>query len=140
MLTLNHYQESCFQKEIVLQRWKFHSFGQNGIGSQKYFTLKVCPKEPLPPPPKKIDQKRNGYCKGLFYSCRIHGSYQALESGYSHDALVDFTGGIGEFITIKDYAENPTRLFKLLLRTYNMNSLLCCNIGVSLPKILNIAL
>ena len=44
---------------------------------------------------------------------------------------MDFTGGIGEFIVIKDYAENSGRLFKLLLRTFKMNSLVCCNLGVS---------
>ena len=72
------------------------------------------------------------YFGDLFnFLCRIHVSYQSLECGYSHDALVDFTGGIGEFIIIKDYAENSGRLFKLLLRTFKMNSLVCCNLGVS---------
>ena len=60
----------------------------------------------------------------------MHGSYQALSGGYGHEALVDFTGGIGEFI---DLTGNPNgeKLAKYLGRTHRRKTLIVASIEVS---------
>lgn len=60
---------------------------------------------------------------------KLNGSYQALEAGYSSDALVDFTGGIAEFMDLKDI-KNKEKLFKTMKRIFNKNSFLCCALEV----------
>ena len=66
---------------------------------------------------------------------RVHGSYEALVSGYSHDALVDFTGGIGEFI---DLVKNPDkdRIYNFIKRVFKRNSMICCAIDVSERRVI----
>ena len=41
---------------------------------------------------------------------RLHGSYEALDTGNLSDALVDFTGGVSELIALED--ENGLRKFE----------------------------
>ena len=67
---------------------------------------------------------------------RLHGSYQALEGGKIQDALVDMTGGIGEVVGMHNKEEIPKGLFKSILQTHRMNSLMGCSIPVS-SKVLN---
>lgn len=66
----------------------------------------------------------------LFHdSRRLHGSYEALHGGWTDDALVDLTGGIGQRIHLKEADE--TELWKELLHDFQMNSLLGASIYVS---------
>ena len=34
--------------------------------------------------------------------CRINGSYEALDGGNLSDALVDFTGGVSELVSLEN--------------------------------------
>ena len=61
----------------------------------------------------------------------MHGSYQALELGFAIDALVDFTGGIGELIDLNQ-EEDVNKLQKRLLKLQKMDSFLCAAIEVSI--------
>ena len=63
----------------------------------------------------------------LFF--RVFGSYQALESGSCYEALVDFTGGIGEELNLADYPlPGGLKLFPRLKRLAKRNTLLCAAI------------
>ena len=73
----------------------------------------------------------------IFYLRRLHGSYQAIEGGFLQDALVDMTGGIGEAYFIQDFARNPEFLYNTVMRSFKMNSLICCGTGVNTWKYLN---
>ena len=64
---------------------------------------------------------------------RLHKSYGALEGGHCQDALVDFTGGIGESIDVKNFPEPSNKLFKLIKRLFKKNTLLCAII-INVPK------
>ena len=48
--------------------------------------------------------------------CRLHGSYEALDSGNLADALVDFTGGVSELLALEQGAgaETSQQLFTRL--------------------------
>lgn len=60
---------------------------------------------------------------------KVCGSYEALEGGYSHEALVDFTGGVGEFLNLQRLEGEPDpRVFAYLLRVHNRNSFICATI------------
>ena len=37
-----------------------------------------------------------------FEQSRIHGSYEALDGGNLSDALVDFTGGVSELVSLEN--------------------------------------
>ena len=80
---------------------------------------------------------------------RLHKSYQALANGFSQDALVDMTGGIGEFIDLNGsiavkkaesedvIPRNRNRLFKRLKKLMRKQcSFLCATIDVSNFKLL----
>ncbi len=69
---------------------------------------------------------------------RLHGCYLALHEGFSQDALVDFTGGIGEFIDLtgrvgvraEDESErdnNIQRLYRRLKRLERKGCSLICS-------------
>ena len=79
------------------------------------------------------------------FDIRVHRSYQALNFGYSQDALVDMTGGIGEFIDLhgaigvrvcedeEQKVNNITKLFKRLKRLEKKKcSFMCTAINVSI--------
>ncbi len=58
---------------------------------------------------------------------KLHGSYEHLEVGYFSEALVDFTGGCPEFISLtKD--QTPRHLFSTLLNSNRLESHLGCSI------------
>ena len=70
---------------------------------------------------------------------RLHGSYQAIEGGLPQDALVDMTGGIGEAYIIQDFVRNPEYIYNAVVRSFRMNSLMCCGTGVrQLEKLLQL--
>ena len=62
---------------------------------------------------------------------RIHGSYEALEGGWTQDALVDFTGGLGMSIDLTEKDKLPEDTFNVMLRQQRNNALLGCSIRVS---------
>ena len=43
---------------------------------------------------------------------KLHGSYEHLEGGFFSEAMVDFTGGVPEFIDLRKYAEIQEELYK----------------------------
>ena len=43
---------------------------------------------------------------------KLHGSYEHLEGGFFSEAMVDFTGGVPEFIDLRKYSENREELYK----------------------------
>jgi calpain-5 len=64
------------------------------------------------------------------------GTYEALEAGNTGDALVDFTGGVGESVNLKEggYAndvEKRDQLFKTMLKGMKDKSLMSASIKVS---------
>jgi len=67
---------------------------------------------------------------------KIHGSYEALDGGNLSDALVDFTGGVSELISlesdsgVKLFDEDNKRsdLFHLLSGQISQHALVCCAI------------
>lgn len=61
---------------------------------------------------------------------RSKGCYDNLNGGFAHDALVDFTGGISEFVDIKPKRQNPGHLFDKLYAMVQKYSLICTHIDV----------
>jgi len=61
--------------------------------------------------------------------CRLNGSYESLRAGKIQDALVDFTGGVGEVMTIQDRPAD--QLFQLMMDIEKMNTLMGASISVS---------
>ena len=60
---------------------------------------------------------------------RLNGSYEALKSGKIQDALVDFTGGVGEVMSIQ--SRPADQLFNLMMDIEKMNTLMGSSISVS---------
>ena len=65
------------------------------------------------------------------YNCRLFGSYEALEGGWTNDALVDFTGGIGHRLDLSKRHEHTRDLFRTLQKMEKMSTLMGCSINVS---------
>lgn len=66
---------------------------------------------------------------------RLYGDYESLNTGFTADALVDFTGGVAErielnFMDLND-AEIKDKLFKDLLNASENNSFVVCKMAVS---------
>jgi len=67
---------------------------------------------------------------------KIHGSYEALDGGNLSDALVDFTGGVSELITLEndtgsklyDDEEKKTELYNRVFQEVTEHALVCCAI------------
>ena len=74
----------------------------------------------------------NPYTDQLFYYVRLHGSYEALVGGWTEDALVDFTGGIGSRINLRKPGEVPSDFFQDILKQDKRNTLMGCSIKVGL--------
>lgn len=62
---------------------------------------------------------------------KLHGSYEALDGGWTEDALVDMTGGIGMRQDLKDKSKISEHMFNTMLYDYNMNSLMACSISAT---------
>lgn len=60
---------------------------------------------------------------------KMVGSYEAMDGGWTEDALVDFTGGIGQRIDLTK-TKNPD-FFKFLLNQNNMSTLMGCSINAT---------
>ena len=82
-----------------------------------------------------------------FFFCflRMAGSYEALEAGNTGDALVDFTGGVCESISLKDggYSQDQEKrlvLFKSMQRAMRDKSLIGASIRVSAVQTLGVYL
>ncbi|KAK0056938.1 calpain-9, partial [Biomphalaria pfeifferi] len=74
---------------------------------------------------------RNNETYNEFWPCllekayaKLHGSYEGLEGGFTQDAMVDLTGGISEFIDLRDKRKIPSNLFQLLETSYKMKTLM----------------
>lgn len=72
-----------------------------------------------------------GY-SGITFHCRLHGSYEALNSGSLCDAMVDFTGGLME---IYELDKAPPNLFKIMHNAYLHSSFMGCSITVSVMSL-----
>src|SRR5688572_12979250 len=63
----------------------------------------------------------------VFVRRRLNGSYEALESGSSTEAMQDFTGGVTETFNIEQ--EVPKDLFKIMRKAFERDSLLGCSVS-----------
>ncbi|XP_011408714.2 PREDICTED: calpain-5-like [Amphimedon queenslandica] len=66
---------------------------------------------------------------------KLAGSYEALSGGLTGDALVDFTGGVTETITLQsgdlaDDEEKRKQLFDELIRAHEHHAMMSCSIEV----------
>lgn len=59
---------------------------------------------------------------------KLKGCYNNLNGGFAHDALVDFTGGVSEFVDLKQKRQNQGNLFELLYAMIQKYSLICTHI------------
>ncbi|KAK0424719.1 hypothetical protein QR680_008809 [Steinernema hermaphroditum] len=59
---------------------------------------------------------------------KLHGSYEALKGGTTSEALEDMTGGLTEFIDLK---QPPRNLLQMMFRGMEMGSLFGCSIEAS---------
>eukprot|EP00092_Neocalanus_flemingeri_P028100 GFUD01030512.1.p1 GENE.GFUD01030512.1~~GFUD01030512.1.p1 ORF type:complete len:655 (+),score=129.40 GFUD01030512.1:209-2173(+) len=67
---------------------------------------------------------------------KIHGSYEALDGGNLSDALVDFTGGVSELISLEsdtglkvfEEEEKKTELYNRVFQEVSEHALVCCAI------------
>uniref|UniRef100_A0A0M3IUL9 Calpain catalytic domain-containing protein n=1 Tax=Ascaris lumbricoides TaxID=6252 RepID=A0A0M3IUL9_ASCLU len=59
---------------------------------------------------------------------KLHGNYEVLKGGTTSEALEDMTGGLTEFIDLK---EPPRNLLQMMFRGFEMGSLFGCSIEAS---------
>lgn len=59
---------------------------------------------------------------------KLHGSYEALRSGSTSEALVDFTGGVVETFKLK---EAPMNLFEISMKAFERHSMMACSLEVT---------
>jgi len=67
---------------------------------------------------------------------KIHGSYEALDGGNLSDALVDFTGGVSELVSLENEAgvkvfeedQKKNELFNRVFEEVSEHALVCCAI------------
>ncbi|VDO10476.1 unnamed protein product [Brugia timori] len=59
---------------------------------------------------------------------KLYGNYETLKGGTTSEALEDMTGGLTEFIDLK---ESPPNLLQMMFRGFEMGSLFGCSIEAS---------
>lgn len=57
----------------------------------------------------------------------MYGNYEVLKGGTTSESLEDMTGGLTEFIDLK---ESPPNLLQMMFRGFEMGSLFGCSIEV----------
>lgn len=70
---------------------------------------------------------------------KIHGSYEALDGGNLSDALVDFTGGVSELVSLQsdsgvkqfEEEEKKAELYNRVFQEVSEHALVCCAIRAS---------
>ncbi|XP_077966798.1 calpain-A-like [Styela clava] len=63
---------------------------------------------------------------------KLHGSYEAIEGGFSQDGLEDLTGGMAVSFDLGD--KTPGHLFRSLVKAFQNNSFACCSIKGSAER------
>lgn len=73
---------------------------------------------------------------------RLNCCYEALEGGNTTEALIDFTGGVSEPLSLDRealglHAEQRRTLFQTLAKAHERKSLITCSIrvGYKIPRI-----
>lgn len=71
---------------------------------------------------------------------RLNGCYEALEGGNTAEALVDFTGGVSEPLTLDNDAlsqqgDQRRALFQMLAKAHSCKALITCSIRVKKKKL-----
>ena len=74
---------------------------------------------------------RHTVCSVLlkWFAFRLKGSYANLDGGQTTYALVDFTGGISERISLSEKRFNPGNLFELMYSVLKRSSMMGCEIS-----------
>ena len=72
--------------------------------------------------------KQNEFWSALLEKAyaKFHGSYEALESGLTSEAMEDFTGGITERYNLKDSKDN---LYSEMIKKMQRGSLMACTLN-----------
>lgn len=72
---------------------------------------------------------------------RLNGCYEALEGGNTAEALIDFTGGVSEPLTLDRealslYSDQRRTFFQTLAKAHECKALITCSIrvGLSIPE------
>ncbi|XP_067824026.1 calpain-A-like [Heptranchias perlo] len=60
---------------------------------------------------------------------KLHGSYKAIEGGWTLDALTDLTGGVGEMYRFSEFADRCEELYNHLAVASKKNALMACGTG-----------
>lgn len=55
---------------------------------------------------------------------KLYGSYDHLDSGSIHNALVDMTGGVSERVHLRNGVNTPEHLFELLSKMWTMSTMI----------------
>ncbi|XP_046337551.1 calpain-B-like isoform X1 [Haliotis rufescens] len=56
---------------------------------------------------------------------KLHGSFESLKGGSAHEAMEDFTGGLAEVFSLKEW---PANLLQIMLKSHERSALMACSI------------